>query len=194
MDAGFPPPSPSFNPFVPRRPSPGLDHRSPSPPAAPLPDPDPSDSSSSDSEDGNHNPPPAHCTPPGGRAYTEPVELHSLGPMNIQCSNCYALYFILEKLSSSSIHNSCFGIYCLQGQVNLPYIQWWPCVLQELFDDLQDHRQFKKKICQYNNALAFTSMGTSMDNDAIQESGPTSFQIHGAFHHLMRSLIPPDGL
>ena len=95
--------------------------------------------------------------------------------MNIQCSNWHALHFISEKLSSSSICNPHFGICYLQDQVNLSYIQQWPCVLQELFDDLQDHRQFKKKICQYNNALTFTSMGTDMDNDAIQESGPASF-------------------
>ena len=113
LDAGSPSPSPSLNPSIPRRPSPGPDHRSPSLPAVPLPDPDPSDSSSSDSEDGNHNPPPPHCIPPGGRAYTKSIELHSLEPMNIQCSNCHALHFISEKLSSSSICNPHFGICCL---------------------------------------------------------------------------------
>ena len=85
-------------------------------------------------------------------------------------------------------------MYCLQGQVNLPWIQEWPYVLQELFDDPHDHREFKKKICQYNNTLAFTSVGSAMDNDAIQGSGPASFRIHGALHHLMGALIPPDGL
>ena len=173
-------------------------------PVAPFPNSDPSDSSSSDSEDGNHNPPPPppprnnpppppHI-PPGGRAYIEPVELHSLGPMNIQCSNCHALHFISEKLSSSGVRNPRFGICCLQGQVNLPHIEQWPRALQELFDDPQDCRQFKKKIHQYNNTLAFTSMGTNMDNDTIQGFGPASFRIHGALHHLMGSLIPPDGV
>jgi len=33
-----------------------------------------------------------------------------------------------------------------------------------------------------------------MDNDAIQDSGPASFYIHDALHHLMGALIPPDGL
>ena len=37
-------------------------------------------------------------------------------------------------------------------------------------------------------------MGTDTDNNTIQGSGPASFQIHGALHHLMGSLIPPDGL
>ena len=32
-----------------------------------------------------------------------------------------------------------------------------------------------------------------MDNDAIQGSGPASFRIHGALHHLMEALVPPDG-
>lgn len=201
-DAGSPSPSPSPRPSLPRRPSPGPAPRPPRPPAvpaAPLPDSDPSDSSSSDSEeDGNCNPSPPPlppcCIPPGGRIYTKSVEPHTLGPMNIQCSNCHALHFISEKLSSSGVRNPRFGICCLQGQVDLPHIQRWPRDLQELFDDPQDRRQFKKKIRQYNNALAFTSMGTNMDNDAIQGSGPASFRIHGALHHLMGSLIPPDGL
>ena len=37
-------------------------------------------------------------------------------------------------------------------------------------------------------------MGTDTDNNTIQGSGPASFWIHGALHHLMGSLIPPDGL
>jgi hypothetical protein len=31
-------------------------------------------------------------------------------------------------------------------------------------------------------------------NDAIQGSGPASFRIHGALHHLAGSLMPPDEL
>jgi len=83
---------------------------------------------------------------------------------------------------------------CLQGQVNLPWIHKWPHILQELFDNPHDHREFSKKICQYNNILAFTSVGSAMDNDAIQGSGLASFHIHDALHHLMGAFITPDGL
>ena len=113
--------------------------------------------------------------------------------MNIQCPNCHALHFISEKLTNSGVREPHFGICCLQGQVNLPVIHQWPCVLQDLFDDPQDRRQFKKKIRQYNNTLAFTSMGVDVDNQSIQGSGPRSFRIHGTLHHLMGALIPPDG-
>ena len=83
---------------------------------------------------------------------------------------------------------------CLQDQVNLPHIQQWPHVLQELFDDPQNHTVSKKKIWQYNNALLFTSVGIDIDNNTIQGYRSASFWIHGALHHLMGSLIPPDGL
>ncbi|KAI5992426.1 hypothetical protein EDD15DRAFT_2368153 [Pisolithus albus] len=47
--------------------------------------------------------PPNPCHfPPGGRPYAEPVQPHSLGPMNIQCPNCHALHFMAERLSNSS--------------------------------------------------------------------------------------------
>ena len=97
-------------------------HRSPPPPGSP--------------------PPPL---PPAGRPYHEPVELHSLGPMNVQCPHCHALHFMTEKLTQSSCCNSCFGMCCLQGQVDLPHIQPWPPVLQNLYNDPQDHVEFKKK-------------------------------------------------
>ncbi|KAF8448844.1 hypothetical protein L210DRAFT_3339939, partial [Boletus edulis BED1] len=130
--------------------------------------------------------------------YTEPIEPHSLGPMDIRCSHCQALHFISEKLSNSGVRNPRFGMCCLQGQVDLPRIQEWPrCKVRNriyVFDDPRDTKDFKKKIRQYNNTLAFTSAGTNMDNAAIQGSGPASFCIHGALHHLMGALIPPDGL
>ena len=51
---------------------------------------------------------------------------------------------------------------CLQSQVDLPHIQEWSYVLQKLFNDPEDSKDFKKKIWQYNNALTFTSVGTDI--------------------------------
>ena len=114
--------------------------------------------------------------------------------MNIQCPHCHALHFISEKLSNSAIRNPHFGICCLQGQVTLPPIQQWPHNLQILFDDPQDYTEFKRKIREYNNALAFTSVGVDIDRLAVQGAGPASFRIHGSLHHLMGALLPPNDL
>ena len=180
-------------------PAPNAPQSSARPPFPPSPSnpnsSDSSSSSSSDSEDsGNGNPQPAPVLhiPPGGRPYQEPIQIHSLGLMNIQCPNCHALHFISEKLSNSGVRNPRFGICCLQGQVNLPHIQQWPQNLQDLFDDPQDRTEFKKKIRQYNNALAFTSVGVDINDQAVQGSGPASFRVHGALHHLMGALMPAE--
>ena len=178
-----PPPAPAPAPAPASTPTPAPSPSPPPPPPPPLP-PSPSPPP----------PPPAPHIPLGGRPYREPIQIHSLGPMNIQCPHCHALHFISEKLSNSSLRNPRFGMCCLQGQVNLPPIQQWPRVLQDLFDDPQDQREFRKKIRQYNNALAFTSVGADLENNAIQGPGPASFRIHGALHHLMGALVPPDGL
>ena len=58
-----------------------------------------SSSSSNDSDDPQPQPP--LCVPPGGRSYVEPIQPHSLGPINIQWPNCHALHFISEKLTNS---------------------------------------------------------------------------------------------
>jgi hypothetical protein len=137
---------------------------SPNPNPNPNSDADDSSSSSSSSSDDSIDPHPLYHISPGGRSYTEPIELHSLGSLNIQCPNCHALHFISEKLTNSGVHAPHFGMCCLQGQVHLSIIHQWPCVLQDLFDDPQDPRRFKKKIHQYNNTLAFASMGVDVDN------------------------------
>ena len=181
-DSSSPSPSPSPSPRLASR-SPISRTPSPPPPSPPLsllpPSPPPT-------------PPPPLQMPPGGRPYIEPIELHSLGPMNIQCSKCHAFHFLSEKLSNSSASNPHFGPCCLQGQVVLPPIQQWPTSIQALLDDPQDNREFRKNIRQYNNALALTSVGVEVDRQTVQGAGPASFHIHGTLHHLMGTLIPLD--
>ncbi|KAG2076482.1 hypothetical protein BDR04DRAFT_1125604 [Suillus decipiens] len=79
---------------------------------------------------------------------------------------------------------------CLQGQVSLPPFPAWPPELEHAYAD----RTFVSKICQYNSALAFTSVGVNIEDHAVQGSGPNAFCIHGSLHHLMGSLLPPEGL
>ncbi|KAI6113316.1 hypothetical protein EDD16DRAFT_1709620 [Pisolithus croceorrhizus] len=164
-----PPPPPSGPPGTPPPPPPG-------PPGPPGPPPPPV--------------PPNPChLPPGGRPYAEPVQPHYLGPMSIQCPNCHALHFMAERLSNSSNARPCFGMCCLQGQVNLPPIRRWPPGLQAHFED----PRFREKICQYNAALAFTSLGVNAEPQVVQGSGPMSFHVHGALHHLIGALLPEAG-
>jgi hypothetical protein len=79
---------------------------------------------------------------------------------------------------------------CLQCQVNLPPFPQWPPELQQAYTN----RTFVSKIRQYNSALAFTSIGVNIDDRTLQGSGPNAFCIHGSLHHLMGSLIPPEGV
>src|SRR6202008_1398650 len=53
--------------------------------------------------------------------------------------------------------------------------------------------KFWDGICQYNNALAFTSVGVKVDHAVTQGSGPYCFKINGELHHNMGSLVPPAG-
>ncbi|KAG2063940.1 hypothetical protein BDR04DRAFT_1163159, partial [Suillus decipiens] len=128
--------------------------------------------------------------PDGARPYTEPITRHTLGPLNVECPKCHALHFACERLSNSSLRNPRFGMCCLQGQVSLPPFPAWPPELERAYAD----RTFVSKIRQYNSALAFTSVGVNIEDRALQRSGPNAFRIHGSLHHLMGSLLPPEGV
>ena len=54
---------------------------------------------------------------------------------------------------------------------------------------LSSKRRFASTI---HNALAFTSVGVGINNQAIQGSGLASFRVHGALHHLMGALMPAE--
>ncbi|KIL69116.1 hypothetical protein M378DRAFT_56848, partial [Amanita muscaria Koide BX008] len=112
--------------------------------------------------------------------------------MNIECPKCHALHFACERLSSSSLRNPRFGICCLQGQVDLPPFPEWPRELKRLFHDARDEHKFIENVRQYNCALAFTSLGVKVHTFA--GGAPASFRIHGALHHHMGSLVPPEGV
>ncbi|KIJ09644.1 hypothetical protein PAXINDRAFT_87199, partial [Paxillus involutus ATCC 200175] len=124
------------------------------------------------------------------RPYQEPVVVHDLSPMDVDCSHCHALHFDSEKLSKSTRGRKRFGMCCLEGQVQLEPFLAWPPELNQLF--LSDH-QFVEKIRHYNSTLAFTSLGVGVDERMTHRSGTSSFRIHGGLHHLMGSLLPPDG-
>ncbi|KAG2151626.1 uncharacterized protein EDB93DRAFT_1249272 [Suillus bovinus] len=123
-------------------------------------------------------------------AEDQPINIHSLGPLNVECTKCHALHFASERLLKSSLRNPKFGTCCLEGKVVLLPFPPWPPELQRAYTD----RTFVSKIRQYNSALAFTSVGVDIEDRALQGSGPNAFHIHGSLHHLMGSLIPPEGI
>ncbi|KAG2029109.1 hypothetical protein BDR03DRAFT_1018884 [Suillus americanus] len=41
--------------------------------------------------------------PEGGRPYREPIILHTLGSLDVECPNCHARHSVCEKLTSSSL-------------------------------------------------------------------------------------------
>ena len=63
--------------------------------------------------------------------------------------------------------------------------------LRELFDGTSPHSlEFKTKICQYNAAFAFTSLGVNVDHPVVAGSGPYSFRISGELCHHSGALLP----
>ena len=105
--------------------------------------------------------------------------------MNVICPYCSAPHWDCERLTRSSHANPKFGGCCLSGKIWLPPLQQPPPELHNLLIS-QDRRakDFHTNIWKYNNGLAMTSVGRSLQpNDG---GGPYVFKVHG-------SLLPsPD--
>ena len=71
--------------------------------------------------------------PKGCHPYQEPPEKHSLGLMNVECPDCHALPFALEKFTQYLKRYLQFGICCLQGQIQLSPLSEPPSLLLKLF-------------------------------------------------------------
>ena len=73
-----------------------------------------------------------------------------------------------ERLASSSLTNTKFGFFCLQGQVDLPLInEIAPEILELLTANSNDGKQFRTSIRLYNSILAFTSISANIDESLI---------------------------
>ncbi|KAJ3816606.1 hypothetical protein F5880DRAFT_1457341, partial [Lentinula raphanica] len=129
------------------------------------------------------------------RPYTETIQRHDLGKMEHICEHCGALHWLAEKVSGSSKSSPQFGVCCKHGEVRIPLLQPPPEYLQLLLTS-QDYqaREFRENIAQYNSALAFTSLGVSIDESVNRHGrGPPVFRIHGELKHLSGSLLPKQG-
>ena len=86
------------------------------------------------------------------RQFPPPVEVFSIGHMNIQCQNCQALCFPREALNC-----------CHNGKVSLPPLSPYPQEMQDLLTKNNSQaRNFRENICQYNSAMAFASFGVNI--------------------------------
>src|SRR6266850_5579174 len=127
---------------------------------------------------------------PFGRAWV----IHDLKAMDVECTFCGALLWLDEHLSNSSKINPKFGMCCYQGKVKPPYLSPIPQELYKLLT-LTDTKGsgFRNHICNYNQALAFTSVGRYVDNTLNNGGGPYSFRLHRELIHKAGSLLPPPG-
>ena len=116
------------------------------------------------------------------------------GWMDVECPYCSALHWMDEKLVRSSINNSLFGTYCLQGKINLPLLKTPPTQLQQLYDGVSPQSTlFHRHIKAYNAANAFMSLSAKMDPRIITGMGPKPFTIHGELRHRTGSILPHTG-
>jgi hypothetical protein len=140
-------------------------------------------------------PPPLPSPIPIARCPFNPAwPKHDLGPFTTQCPSCSALHWLDERLTKSSKSKPRFGICCYSGKISLPPLQPVPPELYHLLT-AQDQigTAFRDHICNYNMALAMTSVGRTVDHRLNNGGGPWIFKLHGELTHRIGSLLPsPD--
>ena len=81
-------------------------------------------------------------------------------------------------------------MYCLQGQIQLPFLQALTGVLYNyLTGDDYYSREFCNNIQQYNVVFAMTSVGVKINNSVTRQSGPYCFKIQDKLYHLTGALF-----
>ncbi|KAK4280269.1 hypothetical protein QN277_011911 [Acacia crassicarpa] len=89
-----------------------------------------------------------------------------------------------------------FDICCCKGKIIVPLLKRPPKELEQLFfnKDSSHSKNFLRNIHLYNNMFSFTSMGGRIDHSINSKGGgPYSFVLSGQNHHLIGSLLPPQG-
>lgn len=109
---------------------------------------------------------------------------HYVGPMNNECTYCYALYFNSERTGHQKIFTKC----CMGGKYVFDFNFNVPKLIKELL--CNDHRcsnNFVENIRQYNSSLAFASFGASVAAGNVP-GGAYCFKVQGVIHHLSSNL------
>ncbi|KAF9492606.1 hypothetical protein BDN71DRAFT_1573656 [Pleurotus eryngii] len=104
--------------------------------------------------------------PAARRPYRDPYARHDLGRMDVSCAFCGALHWREEStVKSRRLGTPEFGVCCDHGKVRLPALQRPPTTLRALLEAGDAAaEEFWKKICAYNMALAFISLGVKTDD------------------------------
>jgi hypothetical protein len=77
-----------------------------------------------------------------------------------------------EKVLSSAAKRPKFSTCCQRGHVSLHHLPPPPPFLNQILDsDDADGKEFRSNICQYNMALAFTSLSVSEDTAVNRRGG-----------------------
>jgi hypothetical protein len=115
---------------------------------------------------------------------------HTLHEMTTVCGKCDTLHFLEERATSSSCTNPQFTLCCTQGKLTLPPLAppfeslRWLLTTNEV-----DTKEFRQRICFYNNVLAFMSVGANLDTSVAQPHNYT-YYLRGELYHRMGSLLP----
>ena len=111
----------------------------------------------------------------------------TFSPMDNVCCHCGALYSTAEKNTRGK-----FTLCCCNGKVALPVDENYPRQLSALMKyGHPDSVNFMSHIRNYNNALAFASIGCNISIPPGR--GPFTFRIHGQVYHQIGPLMPEPG-
>ena len=100
----------------------------------------------------------------GHRLYVECVTALDMGRMNVCCEHCGALHWLDERQADSSVQSPKIFTCCANGKVLLPPLREQPPPLLQLYTEASSEAtEFRDNIVQYNSALAFMSVGVSID-------------------------------
>jgi len=103
--------------------------------------------------------------------------LYTCGQLDFKCSKCGAFHFEKETHDASNAFSSC----CQSGKVVLPELKFHDDI-KHLMTGVHEHSQnFMTNILQFNNSLAFASMGANIAPPPGH--GPYCYRIHGQFYH-----------
>ena len=135
---------------------------------------------------------PSSSIPLARQLYSEPFQAVSFGEMNIVCSFCKALHWAYERVKGSAESTPRFSHCCHGGKIQLEQLPHPPPELERLFNGSSSQSSpFKKRIRQYNAALAFTSFVTEETHEQPQGRGPPIWKTGYTIYHSASSLIPP---
>ncbi|KAK6021271.1 hypothetical protein OSTOST_13057 [Ostertagia ostertagi] len=119
----------------------------------------------------------------------------NVGYQDRVCPMCSARVWEKESYQTGQWSESCNGICCTNGKVDLPNLPDTPPFLKYLFTSGDERaKDFRKHIRKFNTALSFTSMGAKVDERVTgRGGGPPVYRIQGEVRHRIGSLLPEAG-